>query len=55
MLDHRSFYSIQPRPIERPAFQVQNRPQERRRHHGFTRILFIDLADAWSRFLEWNS
>jgi len=52
MLDRRSFYSIVPQYGSQPAFQIRNRrSEERRRHLGFSRILFIDLAAAWQRFM----
>lgn len=52
MPDRRSFYSIVPQYGSQPAFQIRNRrDEERRRHHGFSRILFIDLASAWERFM----
>ncbi len=52
MLDRRNFYSIVPQYGNQPAFQIRNRrDEERRRHHGFGRILFIDLAAAWGRFM----
>lgn len=52
MPDRRSFYSIVPQYGDQPAFQIRNRrAEERRRHLGFGRILFIDLASAWERFM----